>query len=96
MTTLHADISILTSFFLALFTLFFKICEEKLQYSLSENVQTNVLWGSTVTDSVILHPWAETSAGAATDAANEEASMGTERFVVYMCALKFVSLLYSV
>ncbi|XP_060777066.1 uncharacterized protein lmtk3 isoform X2 [Neoarius graeffei] len=58
--------------------LMMQICEEKLQYSLSENVQTNVLWGSTMTDSVILHPWAETGAGAATDTANEEASMGTE------------------
>ncbi|XP_058257093.1 uncharacterized protein lmtk3 isoform X1 [Hemibagrus wyckioides] len=58
--------------------LMMQICEEKLQYSLSENVQTNVLWGSTITDSVILHPWAETSAGAASDTANEEASMGAE------------------
>lgn len=62
-----------------------KVCEEKLQYSLSENVQTNVLWGSTITDSVILHPWAETSAGTATAATSEEASMRNERFVVYTC-----------
>ncbi|XP_017338691.1 uncharacterized protein lmtk3 isoform X2 [Ictalurus punctatus] len=55
--------------------LMMQVCEEKLQYSLSENVQTNVLWGSTITDSVILRPWAETSAGAA---ANDGASTGTE------------------
>lgn len=37
--------------------LMMQVCEERLQYSLSENVKTNVLWGSTVSDSVILHPW---------------------------------------
>ncbi|MCI4374280.1 hypothetical protein PGIGA_G00004530 [Pangasianodon gigas] len=58
--------------------LMMQVCEEKLQYSLSENVQTNVLWGSTITDRVILRPWAETSASTASDASNEEASMGTE------------------
>ncbi|XP_046702509.1 uncharacterized protein lmtk3 isoform X2 [Silurus meridionalis] len=58
--------------------LMMQVCEEKLQYSLSENVQTNVLWGSTMTDSVILRPWAETSAGALGEASSKEASVKTE------------------
>ncbi|KAI7806293.1 uncharacterized protein lmtk3 isoform X2 [Triplophysa rosa] len=41
--------------------LMMQVCEERLQYSLSENVKTNVLWGSTVSDSVILHPWGASS-----------------------------------
>ncbi|XP_068179764.1 uncharacterized protein lmtk3 [Antennarius striatus] len=36
-----------------------QVCEERLQFSLSENVQTNVLWGSTVKDTVMLRPWGE-------------------------------------
>ncbi|KAL1259691.1 hypothetical protein QQF64_010268, partial [Cirrhinus molitorella] len=47
--------------------LMMQVCEERLQYSLSENVKTNVLWGSTVSDSVILHPW-----GAPTTSSSEE------------------------
>lgn len=35
------------------------MCEERLQFSLSENVKTNVLWGSTVKDTVMLRPWGE-------------------------------------
>ncbi|KAG7237651.1 hypothetical protein INR49_032097 [Caranx melampygus] len=35
------------------------VCEERLQFSLSENVKTNVLWGATVKDSVMLRPWGE-------------------------------------
>lgn len=35
------------------------MCEERLQFSLSENVKTNVLWGATVKDSVMLRPWGE-------------------------------------
>lgn len=35
------------------------MCEERLQFSLSENVKTNVLWGSTVKDTVTLRPWGE-------------------------------------
>lgn len=32
-----------------------------MQFSLSENVKTNVLWGTTtVSDSVILRPWGDT------------------------------------
>ncbi|XP_052000263.1 uncharacterized protein lmtk3 [Xyrauchen texanus] len=41
--------------------LMMQVCKEKLQYSLSENVKTNVLWGSTVSDSVIIHPWGATT-----------------------------------
>lgn len=36
-----------------------QVCKERLQFSLSENVQTNVLWGSTVKDTVTLRPWGE-------------------------------------
>ena len=37
----------------------FQVCEERLQFSLSENVKTNVLWGATVKDTVMLRPWGE-------------------------------------
>ncbi|XP_067304512.1 uncharacterized protein lmtk3 isoform X2 [Pseudorasbora parva] len=53
--------------------LMMQVCEERLQYSLSENVQTNVLWGSTVSDSVILHPW-----GASTTSSSEESVAGKD------------------
>ncbi|XP_029927983.1 uncharacterized protein lmtk3 [Myripristis murdjan] len=39
--------------------LMMQVCEERLQFSLSENVQTNVLWGATVKDTVTLRPWGE-------------------------------------
>lgn len=39
--------------------LMMQVCEERLQFSLSENVKTNVLWGETITDSVTLRPWEE-------------------------------------
>lgn len=41
------------------FVFFLQVCEERLQFSLSENVKTNVLWGTTVKDSVTLRPWGE-------------------------------------
>ncbi|XP_059364045.1 uncharacterized protein LOC132103176 isoform X2 [Carassius carassius] len=47
--------------------LMMQVCEERLQYSLSENVKANVLWGSAVSDSVILHPW-----GASSTSSSEE------------------------
>ncbi|KAJ8289956.1 hypothetical protein GJAV_G00007140 [Gymnothorax javanicus] len=37
--------------------LMMQVSEERLQYSLSENVKKNVLWGSTVSETVVLHPW---------------------------------------
>lgn len=39
--------------------LFHQVCEERLQFSLSENVKTNVLWGTTIKDTVVLRPWGE-------------------------------------
>ncbi|KAL0985182.1 hypothetical protein UPYG_G00153830 [Umbra pygmaea] len=39
--------------------LMMQVCEERLQFSLSENVKTNVFRGAMVSDSVILHPWGE-------------------------------------
>lgn len=36
-----------------------QVCEERLQFSLCENVKTNVLWGSSVKDTVMLRPWGE-------------------------------------
>ncbi|XP_052474262.1 uncharacterized protein LOC128030570 isoform X2 [Carassius gibelio] len=47
--------------------LMMQVCEERLQYSLSENVKANVLWGSAVSDSVIQRPW-----GASTTSSSEE------------------------
>ncbi|KAM9309993.1 uncharacterized protein lmtk3 [Pholidichthys leucotaenia] len=39
--------------------LMMQVCEERLQFSLSENVKTNMLWGATVIDMVTLRPWGE-------------------------------------
>ncbi|XP_026227628.1 uncharacterized protein si:dkey-40m6.8 isoform X2 [Anabas testudineus] len=39
--------------------LMMQVCEERLQFSLSENVKTNVLWGTTIKDTVVLRPWGE-------------------------------------
>ncbi|KAM4580804.1 uncharacterized protein lmtk3 isoform 2-T2 [Odontesthes bonariensis] len=39
--------------------LMMQVCEERLQFSLSENVRTNVLWGTAVKDTVTLRPWGE-------------------------------------
>ncbi|KAM8870963.1 uncharacterized protein lmtk3 isoform 2-T2 [Spinachia spinachia] len=39
--------------------LMMQVCEERLQFSLSENVKTNVLWGSTVKDTGKLRPWGD-------------------------------------
>ncbi|XP_034466150.1 uncharacterized protein si:dkey-40m6.8 isoform X2 [Hippoglossus hippoglossus] len=39
--------------------LMMQVCEERLQFSLCENVKTNVLWGATVKDTVTLRPWGE-------------------------------------
>lgn len=53
-----------TTFFNVWFCHLIQVCEERLQYSLSEDVKTNVLWGPTVsvTDSVVLRPWGDTAA----------------------------------
>ncbi|KAF7227136.1 uncharacterized protein lmtk3 [Nothobranchius furzeri] len=39
--------------------LMMQVCEERLQFSLSENVKTNVLWGADVKETVTLRPWGE-------------------------------------
>ncbi|XP_041708441.2 uncharacterized protein LOC121542901 isoform X1 [Coregonus clupeaformis] len=39
--------------------LMMQVCEERLQFSLCENVKTNILRGATVSDSVILRPWGD-------------------------------------
>ncbi|XP_043971873.1 uncharacterized protein lmtk3 isoform X1 [Gambusia affinis] len=39
--------------------LMMQVCEERLQFSLSENVKTNMLWGSAVKETVTLRPWGE-------------------------------------
>lgn len=36
-----------------------QVCEERLQFSLNENVKTNMLWGSAVKETVTLRPWRE-------------------------------------
>lgn len=60
-----------------------QVCEEKLQYSLSENVKTNVLWGSTVTDSIILHPWGENHSVAADEAAGKDSAQDNKGSVSF-------------
>ncbi|XP_077432005.1 uncharacterized protein lmtk3 [Vanacampus margaritifer] len=52
--------------------LMMQVCEERLQFSLSENVKTNVLWGSTVKDTVTLRPWGEETAETKNEAVVEE------------------------
>ncbi|XP_015236717.1 PREDICTED: serine/threonine-protein kinase LMTK3 isoform X1 [Cyprinodon variegatus] len=39
--------------------LMMQVCEERLQFSLSENVKTKMLWGSAVKETVTLRPWGE-------------------------------------
>lgn len=36
-----------------------QVCEERLQFSLSENVKTNILWGGDVKETVTLRPWGD-------------------------------------
>lgn len=38
-----------------------------MQFSLSENVKTNVLWGNTMKDTVTLRPWGEQIAEKSTE-----------------------------
>ncbi|XP_026858898.2 uncharacterized protein si:dkey-40m6.8 isoform X2 [Electrophorus electricus] len=54
--------------------LMMQVCEEKLQYSLSENVKTNVLWRSVVTSP----PWGVASPAAETAPSAEKASQGSD------------------
>ncbi|XP_057690312.1 uncharacterized protein lmtk3 [Corythoichthys intestinalis] len=54
--------------------LMMQVCEERLQFSLSENVKTNVLWGTTVKDAVTLRPWGEQT----TESNSETAVMGEQ------------------
>lgn len=44
-----------------------QVCEERLQFSLSENVKTNILWGGDVKETVTLRPWGETITGSNCD-----------------------------
>ena len=59
-------------------SLFLQVCEERLQYSLSENVQTNVLWGSTMEETVTLRPWGAQSKDGTVDSVKME-DTNTER-----------------
>ncbi|XP_061813872.2 uncharacterized protein lmtk3 [Nerophis lumbriciformis] len=53
--------------------LMMQVCEERLQYSLSENVKTNVLWGETFKDTVMLRPWGDqTTEGGSETVADDE------------------------
>ncbi|XP_028325523.1 uncharacterized protein lmtk3 isoform X2 [Gouania willdenowi] len=52
--------------------LMMQVCEERLQFSLSENVKTNVLWGADVKDSVTLRPWGEPESGGEEVTVNEQ------------------------
>lgn len=59
---------------------FFQVCEERLQFSLSENVKTNVLWGSTVKDTVMLRPWGEQIKEDGTEVVTVEEQKEDERY----------------
>ncbi|XP_059921001.1 uncharacterized protein lmtk3 isoform X1 [Gadus macrocephalus] len=52
--------------------LMMQVCEERLQFSLSENVQTNVLWGSTMEETVTLRPWGAQSKDGTVDSVKME------------------------
>ncbi|XP_018593913.2 uncharacterized protein lmtk3 [Scleropages formosus] len=55
--------------------LMMQVCEERLQYSLSENVKRNVLCGATVSEAVILRPWGDPINGE--DKAREKDGQGS-------------------
>lgn len=57
-----------------------QVCEERLQFSLSENVKTNVLWGSTVKDTVTLRPWGEQIKESSTEVDMEDEEGQEERY----------------
>lgn len=57
-----------------------QVCEERLQFSLSENVKTNVLWGSTIKDTVTLRPWGEQIKENSTEAVTEDEEYQEERY----------------
>lgn len=59
---------------------FLQVCEERLQFSLSENVKTNVLWGSTMKDTVILRPWGEQIKEDGTEVVTVEEQKEDERY----------------
>lgn len=56
------------------------MCEERLQFSLSENVNTNVLWGSTVKDTVTLRPWGEQIKESSVEGVTEDQEHQEERY----------------
>ncbi|XP_028984156.1 uncharacterized protein lmtk3 isoform X2 [Betta splendens] len=60
--------------------LMMQVCEERLQFSLSENVKTNVLWGTTVKDTAVLRPWGEpaTESGGELVPVEERAEEGSD------------------
>lgn len=57
-----------------------QVCEERLQFSLSENVKTNVLWGSTVKDTVTLRPWGEQIKENSAEVVTEDEENQEERY----------------
>lgn len=57
-----------------------QVCEERLQFSLSENVKTNVLWGSAVKDTVTLRPWGEQIKDSSSEVVTEEDGNAEERY----------------
>lgn len=56
------------------------MCEERLQFSLSENVKTNVLWGNSIKDTVTLRPWGEQIAENSTEEVTAEEHEEEERY----------------
>lgn len=51
-----------------------------MQFSLSENVKTNVLWGNSVKDTVTLRPWGEQIAENSTEEVTAEEHEEEERY----------------
>lgn len=59
-----------------------QVCEERLQFSLSENVKSNVLWGATVSETVTIRPWGEQTTDDSGDPLSVKDNKDTERFVL--------------
>lgn len=70
----------LLTFSLYCFALLFQVCEERLQFSLSENVKTNVLWGTTVKDTVMLRTWGEQITESSSDLVTMKEEREEERY----------------
>lgn len=76
------------------FALLLQVCEERLQFSLSENVKTNVLWGTTIKDTAMLRTWGEEVTGSSGDLVTVKEQREDERYGC--CRIKTLATDYSV